>query len=66
MGPFAPVAVLATPSLLVALPARAGECHAEVGPNDRVSRGNRSSLEGRQVTTKGPTGGRVAVTIRRP
>lgn len=39
MRPFAPIVVLATLALLAALPARAGDCNVEVGPNDRVSRG---------------------------
>ena len=39
MRPFAPIAVLAAMTLLAAIPARAGECSVEVGPNDRVSRG---------------------------
>lgn len=39
MRPSAPLPVLATLALLAALPARAGDCNVEVGPNDRVSRG---------------------------
>lgn len=39
MRPFAPLAVLAAAVLLLATPARAGECKVEVGPRDRVSRG---------------------------
>lgn len=39
MRPSASIAILATLSLLAALPARAGECKVEVGPSGRVSRG---------------------------
>jgi UDP-3-O-[3-hydroxymyristoyl] glucosamine N-acyltransferase len=39
MRPSVPLAVLATAALLAAPPALAGECKVEVGPNDRVSRG---------------------------
>ena len=39
MRPSAPLAILAALALLAATPARAGDCNVEVGPNDRVSRG---------------------------
>ncbi len=39
MRSSAPLAVLAAATLLAAAPTRAGECKVEVGPRDRVSRG---------------------------
>jgi UDP-3-O-[3-hydroxymyristoyl] glucosamine N-acyltransferase len=39
MRPSVPVVLAATLALLLATPARAGDCNVEAGPNDRVSRG---------------------------